>query len=146
MRKVVFLVAVVGLALMAHGATAAETKEKPDATVELSTGSVAVGVGFSWGGGELHYKGKNHPFSIEGLSVGDVGVSKATAKGEVFHLKNLSDFEGNYTAGAAGATLGGGGGAAIMKNQNGVVIELVGTTQGLKLKLAAEGVKITLKK
>jgi hypothetical protein len=33
-----------------------------------------------------------------------------------------------------------------MKNQNGVVLELKSTTQGLNLKLAAEGVKITLEK
>jgi hypothetical protein len=31
-----------------------------------------------------------------------------------------------------------------MKNHNGVVIELVSTTQGFNLKLAAEGVKFTL--
>jgi hypothetical protein len=33
-----------------------------------------------------------------------------------------------------------------MKKQNGVVIELVSTTQGANLKLAAEGVKFTLAK
>ena len=33
-----------------------------------------------------------------------------------------------------------------MKNQNVVVIELVSTTQGANLKLAAEGVKFTLAK
>jgi hypothetical protein len=33
-----------------------------------------------------------------------------------------------------------------MKNQNGVVIELTSTTQGVNLKLAAEGVKLTLEK
>jgi hypothetical protein len=147
MRKVAFaLVVVVGLALAAHGAQAAEKKEKPDATVKLTTGSVAVGVGYSWGGGDLMYKGKKYPISIDGVSVGDVGVSKATASGNVYHLKSLSDFEGNYTAGSAGATLGGGGSATAMKNQNGVVIKIYSTTRGLKLKLAAEGVKIAFKK
>ena len=33
-----------------------------------------------------------------------------------------------------------------MKNQNGVVIELKSTTQGANLKLAAEGVKLTVEK
>jgi hypothetical protein len=33
-----------------------------------------------------------------------------------------------------------------MKNRNGVVIELFSTTQGVNLKLAAEGVKFTLAK
>jgi hypothetical protein len=33
-----------------------------------------------------------------------------------------------------------------MKNQNGVVISLTSTTQGLNFKLAAQGVKFTLEK
>src|SRR5262245_3783404 len=127
MRKLAFaLVVVLGLALTPHSAPAAG-KEKPDATVKLSTGSVAVGTGFSWGGGDLYCQGKKHPFTIDGLSVGDVGVSKATASGNVYHLKDLSDFEGNYTAAAAGATVGGGGSATAMQNQNGVVIKLTST-------------------
>jgi hypothetical protein len=31
-----------------------------------------------------------------------------------------------------------------MRNQKGVVIELTGTTQGVSLKLAAEGIELTL--
>jgi hypothetical protein len=30
------------------------------------------------------YKGKTHPFKIEGLSVGEVGITKAQATGSVF--------------------------------------------------------------
>lgn len=147
MRKVaVALVAVLSLALMAQVAPAASKKQKPDATVRLSSGSVAVGIGFSWGSGELTYKGKKYPITVSGLSVGDVGVTRATANGNVYHMQNLSDFEGNYTAASAGATLGGGGSATAMQNQNGVVIKLVSTTRGLKVKLAAEGVKLALKK
>ena len=122
-----------------------QAKEKPDATVRLSAGSVAVGIGYSWGSGVLHYKGKNYPFTVSGVSVGDVGVSKAEASGSVYHLTKLEDFNGNYTAAAAGATVGGGGSAAAMQNQSGVKLNLVSTTRGLKLKLAAEGVKIQLK-
>jgi hypothetical protein len=145
MHKVMFALAAVGcLALTSHVAWAAD-KEKPDATVKLTSGSVAVGVGYSWGSGVLIYKGKKHPFTIDGVSVGDVGASKATTSGNVYHLKSLTDFEGNYTAASAGATLGGGGSATTMKNQNGVVINLTSTTRGLKLKLAAEGVKIAFK-
>lgn len=145
MHKIVFALVAVGcLALSSHPASAAD-KEKPDATVKLTSGSVAVGVGYSWGSGALMYDGKKHPFTIDGVSVGDVGASKATTSGKVYHLKSLSDFDGNYTAASADATVGGGGGATTMRNQNGVVINLTSTTRGLKLKLAAEGVKIALK-
>jgi hypothetical protein len=40
----------------------------------------------------------------------------------------------------------GGASAVIMKNQNGVVIELTSTTQGASLKLAASGIRLTLDK
>jgi len=33
-----------------------------DATIKLSQGQVAVGIGYSWGKGVLTYKGKDYPF------------------------------------------------------------------------------------
>jgi len=146
LRAAIGVAAVCGLLLATNDAQAKEAKEKPDATVRLSAGSVAAGIGYSWGSGTLHYKGKNYPFAIDGVSVGDIGVTKAEATGKVYHLQKLEDFPGNYTAASAGATLGGGGSASTMKNQSGVEMTLYSTTRGLKLKLAAEGVKIDLKK
>jgi hypothetical protein len=34
-------------------------KKTPDGTVRLSEGSVAVGIGWSWGHGTLSFKGKD---------------------------------------------------------------------------------------
>ena len=82
---------------------------------------------------------------MSGVSVVSVGVTRAEATGEVFNLKKVKDFEGTYTSATAEGTLGGGGGATSMRNQNGVAINLLSTTQGLGLKLAPEGVKLTLK-
>jgi hypothetical protein len=112
----------------------------------MSEGQFAIGIGFSWGQGVLTYQGKQYPFKVKGLSVVDVGITKATSSGKVYNLKKLEDFNGNYTAASAEGTLAGGAGALNMKNQNGVVINLVSTTQGVNLKLALEGVKITLEK
>jgi hypothetical protein len=67
-------------------------------TRPVAVGSLA-GVGFSWGNGVLTYKGKTYPVQVEGLSVGEMGVTRATA---------------------------------MMRNQNGVVIELQSTTQGAR--------------
>jgi hypothetical protein len=120
-------------------------EEKPDATLTLSEGQIAVGIGWSWGKGVLEYKGKKHPFKVSGLSVVNVGVTKVNAVGKVFHLKKLSDFNGTYTAATAEGTLGGGAGVSTMQNQNGVTVQLVSTTEGINLKLAAEGVTFTLK-
>jgi hypothetical protein len=137
---------IVGSVVSLVGGFAGAQSKVPDATLELSEGSVAVGIGFTWGKGTLTYQGRKYPVKIEGLSVGEVGIQRATARGNVFALKKLDDFSGNYVAGGAGATVAGGAGAAIMKNQNGVVIELTSTTQGASLKLAASGVRLTVAK
>ena len=60
---------------------AASKEEKPDATLRLSGGSLAAGIGFSWGKGTLTYKGKDYPVSVNGLSLGKVGISGASAYG-----------------------------------------------------------------
>ncbi len=140
-RSVTRTIAIVGFGIVSTGAFAAS---KPDATVKLSGKSVAAGVGYSWGSGTLTYKGERHPFSVDGLSVGDVGVSSVTATGSVYHLKHLEDFSGQYTAVSAGASVGGGGGVGSMRNANGVVINLKATTRGVKLKAGVDGVKMKL--
>jgi len=122
----------------------AKSHPHPDATVKITGKSVAAGVGVSWAKGTLTYQGKQHAFSIDGLSVGDVGVSSITATGSVYNLKNLEDFSGNYTAASTGAAVAGGGGVATMKNQNGVKMNLKATTRGLKFNLGAEGMKVKL--
>ena len=134
-------VAVLGFLLIS-----ARAEDQPDATIKLHGGSVAVGIGYSWGGGTLTYKGKTYEVEVKGLSVGDVGATDIQASGNVYHLAKLSDFDGNYTAAAAGATVAGGASASIMKNQNGVEIRLVSTTQGLKFTFAAAGVDLKIKK
>lgn len=142
------LIGVVVVAVLATfiGSARADEAKTPDATIEFSGGSVAAGIGFSWGSGTLTYKGKAYPISVDGLSVGDVGATSVSAKGSVYHLTKLEDFDGTFTAVGAGATVGGGGGVSTMRNQNGVVIDAVSTTQGLKVAIAAAGVKMSIKK
>ena len=116
----------------------------PDGTVTLSGGSVAAGIGFVWGNGKLVFQGRQHDFDVHGLSVLDVGAAGFTATGTVQNLRRLEDFSGNYVAASAGITVAGGGSAVYLKNQNGVVIQLDATTQGLRLNLAGEGIKVAL--
>jgi hypothetical protein len=142
MRRFVMAAVVVG-ALVAALAGVSSAQDKK-ATLTLSDGSVAAGIGFSWGKGTLAYAGKTYPVKVEGLSVGEVGVTRATAKGTVSNLTKIDDFSGNYVAVGGGATAAGGADVAVMRNQNGVVIELQSTTQGASLKLGAEGLRLTL--
>ena len=132
-----------GLVLLVAATVSAQ--DKPVGKVSVESKSIAIGVGVSWGDGKLTYQGKEHTFSVNGLSVIDLGISKATATGEVFNLKKLSDFSGNYVAAEAGAAVGGGAGAVTMRNQNGVIMKLTGTGTGVQLTLAAKGVEVKLK-
>jgi len=146
MKRFALLFAVTLTAFLLLSGFAAAQDKKPDATLSMSEGQVAVGIGFSWGKGVLTYQGKEYPFKVSGLSVVDVGITKATSSGKVYNLKKLEDFNGNYTAASAEGTMAGGAGVLKMKNQNGVEIELASTTQGVNLKLSVEGVKIQLEK
>jgi hypothetical protein len=102
-------------------------------------------VGVSWGDGKLRYKGKTHTFSVKGLSVLDLGVSKVSARGKVYHLNKVEDFSGTYAAAQAGAAVGGGMAVVALKNENGVVMELSSTQTGVRLTAAGEGIEIKLK-
>jgi hypothetical protein len=137
--------AVVAGVLAVLAVAPALAKDTPSATLTLKGGAVAVGIGYSWGGGTLHFKGKDYPLKVDGLSVVDIGASKYTASGAVYHLTNVSDIEGVYAAASAGATVAGGASVSSMKNDKGVVVTLKSTRAGLQFTLAPKGVTIKLK-
>lgn len=142
MKRFTVLMLVIGLVMC--GLAFAKEEKKPDATLKLSEGQVAVGIGWSWGKGSLSFKGKEYPFKVKGLSIGDIGLSEAKAEGRVFNLKKLEDFSGTYGSAAAEGTMVKGAGAVVMKNEKGVEVQLLPKTEGVNLKLAAEGVHFTL--
>jgi hypothetical protein len=118
----------------------------PSGYVWLSGGTVALGIGYTWGHGTL-YDSKDqrqYKFKLSGVSVVDVGGAGINAEGEVYNLTNPADLSGNYSAYSAGMTVGEGGSIAYLKNEKGVVITLHSQTGGLRFNLAASGVKITL--
>jgi outer membrane immunogenic protein len=141
-RTLMSVMAIASLWLMFH-LIAAEA-QPPDATLTWTTVSMADGVGYSWGEGVLTFQGHAYPFRVEALSVGEMGVSKAEATGNVYHLTTIEDFSGEYVAASAGAAIAGGRGIATMRNQHGVVIDLTAIDQGIELKFAVEGVKISV--
>ena len=118
---------------------------KPSGKVSIESTSIAAGIGVSWGDGKLNFKGKTLPFSVDGLSLVDWGISKASAVGDVYNLTDVSKFGGNYVAAEAGFALAGGMGGMVLRNQNGVVIHLRSVSQGAKLQLGPSGLKITMK-
>ena len=145
MKRFALVSRMVLVSVLAAATLAVAQDGPPSGKVSVESKSVAIGIGVSWGDGVLTYQGKTHKFSVNGLSVVDLGVAKVSANGEVYHLKKLSDFAGNYVAGEAGAAVGGGAGAITMKNQHGVVMKLTGTGTGVKFTLAGKGVDVKLK-
>ncbi len=145
MNRMMIVITAAGLLAFAPGANLAiaeQNAEQPDATIDYTGGSVALGLGYSWGQGVLHFKGMDYPFTVNGISAGDVGASSINAAGNVYHLAKVADFPGTYTAITGGITVGGGASGTAMQNQNGVVMQVASTTQGLQLTIAPSGITV----
>ena len=147
MKRVGLLLVVLCLTLTTGFARGKSSQGPPDAILQLSGKSLAAGIGFSWGEGKLTYKNKEYPVSVNGLSIGKVGITNSTARGEVYHLQKLTDFDGNYTSVGVGLTLVGGVSVVTtMENHNGVRIDLHSTTRGVSITIGAAGVDMRIKR
>ncbi len=145
-RKVLSLL-ILGLAIFSFGVSAADAPKKPSGTVSINETQFALIIGGSTGGGVLTYQGKKYPFKIGGMSLGaNVGASKLAASGEVYDLTDVSKFPGTFTKLESSITLGGGVGGTVLKNENGVIMRLTSTSEGLQLNLSASGVTVKFDK
>jgi hypothetical protein len=135
------MVAVIGVPT----AAAQEQKIKPDATVDFTGGSAAIGVGYSWGSGTLHYKDKDYPFSASGLTLADIGGGENVVTGEVYKLAKVEDFPGTYSAAQTAGALVGGGGIGYLENPKGVIVKVTSNTKGARLNLGVGGVEVRMK-
>jgi hypothetical protein len=142
-RGTLLLLTVIFLGLYASPLAAAKPLP-PVGEVSIEIKGVGVLVGVSWGHGVLWFKGKKYPFHVEGLSVGDVGFAKISARGKVYNLKKPLDISGTYGALGAGVALAGGVAGLAMQNERGVVIDLYATQQGVKLNLGPQGLTIRM--
>src|SRR5437764_6383656 len=142
----VLLLILSGMTGLTQAATHHESKS--DATLRLSGGSFALGIGVNWGSGTLTYKGKDYPVKVKGLSIGKVGMTSSSANGEVFNLKHLQDFNGHYNvaaAGTRGVTLGAGRSGTMLANQAGVIGRLSSTQHAVPVTATGGGVDMQLK-
>jgi hypothetical protein len=117
----------------------------PSGKVSIQSRSIAAGIGVTWGDGKLSFKGKDYPFSIDGLTLVDFGISRANANGEVYNLTDVAKFAGTYVAAEAGLTLAGGMSGMILRNQDGVIMRIHSTSRGARLQLGTSGLTIRMK-
>jgi len=144
-KKIAVLLLVI--AAMTSFTQARQRESGPDATLRMSMGGVHIGIGGSSGSGTLTYRGRNYPFRVSGMAIGRVGVTSSSAVGDVFNLRHLQDFNGNYSvsaAGTRGVTLGAGKTGTIMSNQAGVIIRLSSTQRGVAVNATGGGLTMQL--
>ena len=148
LKKIAILLLVVAV-MTGFTQAASHHHSGPDATLRLSGGSFALGIGFRWGSGTLSYKGKDYPVKVNGLSIGKVGMTGVSAFGEVFNLKHLQDFNGHYNVGAEGTrgvTIAKGKAGTLMTNQAGVIVRLAATQTGLDVNATGGGVEMQIQR
>jgi hypothetical protein len=115
-------------------------------TVDINQTRVSFLVSGNTGGGVLHYGGRDYPFTIGGLGIGGIGVTKLTARGEVYNLPSAARFQGMYSQFRTGMALGDtGNGKLWLKNGDGVVLKLRGDGKGIGLTMGADAVRISFK-
>lgn len=131
--------------VQAAAAAKVEPGDKPVGIVTMEFGQGGFILGVSGGEGTLLFNGRKYFFKLGSLGVGGFGVSKTTATGEVYNLKNVDDFPGAFFQARAGYAAVEGKGVHWLENANGVVIKLRATTKGLLLNLGADGLMIEMK-
>ena len=139
-RSVLFLFVAIFAATAISGEAA-----KPSGRVSISSRSIAAGIGVTWGDGKLTFKGKDYPFSVDGLTLVDWGIASAQANGDVYNLTDPAKLAGTYVAAEAGLTLAGGLGGMVLRNSDGVILHLRSVSQGARLQLGTSGLRITMK-
>jgi hypothetical protein len=148
MRQHRMLVSLVMAGVLLFAVAAAKAEEGPIypiGEITLEAKQLAAGVGYSWGAGVMKFQGKEYPFTIQGLNVAAVGISKINAVGDVYNLKTAADLAGKYAAVSAGLSLAKGAAGLSMRNDKGVVINLRAAQQGVQLNLGVDGFDIKMK-
>jgi hypothetical protein len=131
--------------MLAAAPVALAQDHSPSGTIAFSGDAVGVGVGYSWGNGTLDFKGQKYPFAIDGVSVVDVGAASIEGSGDVYNMTSPQQLAGNYVAAGVGAAIAQGGSVVALQNENGVVIHVHTTQEGLRFNLSASGVSIRMK-
>jgi len=125
--------------------TQQDIEKPPAATVDIDIKQLRLIFGGESGGGVLHFKGKDYPFTIKGVSLGGIGFSEIEGTGVVHNLNKVEDFPGSYSAIGIGAALVQGAGKSSYQNEKGVVFTLKSKSTGLALNMGITAGTIAFK-
>jgi hypothetical protein len=77
-------------------------------TVRLNITKAGFIVGVGGGSGTLHFRGRNCPLSVGGISVGTIGAAGADLVGRAYNLRTAADIVGTYSAVSGSIAVAGG--------------------------------------
>jgi hypothetical protein len=139
-KKFLVVALILALALTASTVLA----DEPSATISVELTSASAVLGASWGQGVLTFGAKTYSFKVKGMKVLSVGLTKASANGDVYKLTNVPDLAGTYKeASPAGLTfIIKGERGLIVQNEKGVLINVKATAKGMGLGLVEGGLTI----
>jgi hypothetical protein len=118
----------------------------PDATADFDAKQLRLIFGGAEGKGVLHFKGKDYPFTMSGVTVGGAGYTEAHGTANIYFLKNIDDFPGSYQGIGAGAAVGKSKGGNSFQNMKEVVIVTKSKGEGVALNLGVSSINIKLVK
>lgn len=113
-------------------------------TVRLNIFKAGFIVGVGGGNGTLTYHGRTYRLKVGGIGIGSLGVANVHLVGTATNLNSPLDIAGTYGAFGAGAAFVGGGQAATLQNERGVVLTVQGMQVGFQVSLGLAGMTITL--
>ncbi len=124
----------------------AQSQPTPSGTIDIDETQVALMIGGNFGGGTLNFNGRSYRFTIGGLGIGGIGVSRVQATGHAYNLKEIWQFPGVYGSARLGWAAGKqGDGTLWLQNPHDVVLELKTKRQGLALSAGVDGIYIEMK-
>lgn len=145
-RRISLFLFALTLILLAHTSVSAQV---PDGTLKITRRTVSPGIGVEWGQGVLTYNGRDYPFSYRAGGTFrhvDTDMTTVELSGQVFNLKKVEDINGKYHKIENEESISGGGSRVTIKNQNGVVVNVVSPIEGRKFDLTREGLDVELQK
>jgi len=118
------------------------------ATCSISFSVLKAGwfIGGSAGNGVLRCGRQSYPISIGGISAGFVfGASETRFSGRATFPRSPYDVAGVYGAAGAGAAIGVGAQAIVLRNEKGATLSLVGRQVGLQVNADLSGLSISMR-
>jgi hypothetical protein len=103
-------------------------------------------IGGSGGSGTLRCGNRAYPITIGGISAGFVfGASETRFHGRASYLRSPYDVAGVYGAAGAGAAVGVGAQAIVLRNEKGATLYLTGRQIGLQINADLSGLSVSMR-